>query len=554
MLTEAPLTADTARTRPRPHAPADRTRPDRPPGVVPHAVPPVQAPARRPPRRRPVPHPTPSARTGSRAGTPLPAVHLPSFSVSTAAPASLVGTDPVWHLLRRTTYGPTPQLVASVKASGTAAWIDAQLAPATIDDSACTAYLARYPTVAMTTPQLDASLERYSWDAMFELGRATVARAVFSRRQLLEVMVEFWSNHFNVTTPSGEVWDTKTVDDRAVARRYAFGRFSDMLIASATSPSMLQYLDNAYSYADAPNENYGRELLELHTVGVGAGYTQDDVVNSARILTGLTVGRHNEFAYHSDDHYVGPVRVLGFSAANADAFNGVALAKKYLTYLAKHPATAKHVVTKLVTHFVSDTPPDALVTRLVQVYLAQGTAIAPVLRALLTSPEFAASDGQKVRRPIEDVVGSLRTLGVTPAAGGADSFGSIYWTLWNLGQAPLAWHPPNGYPDVAAAWLSTSGTLGRWNAHEGVAGRWWDDGFTITAATGLLGTPAPATCGAVVDALTARLVGVRFSDAHRAALLTFLHATASTPWNGNVNWRLNDLVALVLNSPYWMQR
>ncbi len=168
-----------------------------------------------------------------RTSAQLPILRAQSVVADGAPVPNLVGTDPVWHLLRRATFGPTQALVAEVRASGSSAWLEQQLNPASIDDSACDAYLTRYPALPMTTMQIRAAYPAYSWGPMYELGRATLARALFSKRQLFEVMVEFWSNHFNVTSPSGEAWDLKVVEDREVIRRNALGKFSALLQASA---------------------------------------------------------------------------------------------------------------------------------------------------------------------------------------------------------------------------------------------------------------------------------------------------------------------------------
>ena len=497
------------------------------------------------PAPKPTPKPTPKATpppTPKPTATPTP-TPTPAPSAPAGALPNLTGTDPVWHLLRRTTFGPTPALVAEVKTLGISAWLAQQLAPAAIDDSACDAYLSRYPTLPMTTMQIRAAIPQYAWDAMFELGRATLARALFSKRQLFEVMVEFWSNHFNIATPDGDVWDLKTVDDREVIRKHALGTFSAMLLASAQSPAMLIYLNNNDSSVDTLNENYGRELLELHTVGISAGYTHAEVIDSARIMTGYRVGVHGEFAYYNDRHYVGPVKVLGFSSPNADEFAGLTLVPQYLSYLANHPSTARHLATKLATRFVSDTPSDALITALANVYLANKTAIVPVLKALFTSAEFTASIGQKTRRPLEDVIGGARALGITPGAGDAGSLSGLYWALSQMGHAPLAWQPPNGYPDVAGAWLSAGGVLRRWNAHLGLVGGWWTDGMTIPAASTLLGATPPATIGTLIDALATRLIGVRLAGAQRAA------SSANT-----IRWDLGAVTSLILSTPNWIER
>jgi uncharacterized protein (DUF1800 family) len=486
--------------------------------------------------------------TATPTPTPTPA---PSYPLPVTLVPNLLGTDPVWHLARRATFGPTPDLVAEIRTKGTSTWLDEQLNPASIDDSACDAYLTRYPSLPMTTMQIRAAYPAYSWNPMMELGRATIARALWSKRQLFEVMVEFWSNHFNITTPSGEAWDVKTVDDRDVIRGHALGRFADLLVASAKSSAMSHYLDNDVSSVDAINENYGRELLELHTVGLDAGYTQTDVVNSARLMTGYTVGVHGEFLYRNDWRYLGPVSVLGFSSPNNNNFDGLHVAEAYLDYLAHHPSTATHLATKLATRFVSDGPSADLINSLASTYLANDTALVPVLRALFTSAEFAASIGQKTKRPIEDVIGTARAIGVAPADGDATSLNGFYYLLNGLGQAPMNWGPPNGFPDQAVNWLSTAGTLGRWQAHMGLLGAWWKDGITTPAAITLVN--APADNAAFVDQLALRLLGVRLTDPQRAAVLAFLNSL-STKVADNLKWRINETSALVLDSPNWIQR
>ena len=208
------------------------------------------------------------------------------------------------------------------------------------------------------------NLEGGAWDLMFDLGVATLARAAWSERQLFEVMVDFWSNHLNVTNPSSDVWYCRHDWDRTVIRAHALGRFEDMLVASTQHPAMLLYLNNAESNKDLPNENYGRELLELHTVSVDAGYSEDEMRNSVLVLTGFGLDWDTgEFHYNKDDHYVGPVQILGFSAKNGSAAKGYTVVLDYLRYLANHPMTATHIARKLCLRFVSDTPPDSLVVR-----------------------------------------------------------------------------------------------------------------------------------------------------------------------------------------------
>ena len=475
------------------------------------------------------------------------------------------------HLLRRTTFGITPELLTDVEAVGGAQrWLEAQLAPASLPDPLCDATLARFPLASATPPQVHAAGNYGHWNAMYAVQQATFTRAVWSKRQLFEVMVEFWSNHLNITCPSSEAWATKPWDDVHVIRKHALGRFEDMLVASGTSPAMMLYLDNASSKGakpgEIPNENYGRELLELHTVGRDAGYGQSGVVDCARAFTGLSVwnpwnggteGNYGTFRYVPDWHYTGPLKVLDWTHPNSDRAAGVEVATSLLRYLARHPATARRIAHKLAVRFVSDDPPTALVDRLAATYLGSGTSIAPVLRLLFSSPEFIASTGRKYRRPFEDVVASVRAVGAVPSSDGkTGAFGAFCWLSGELGQAPLAWHPPDGYPDVAAAWVGTGSTLGRWNMHVGVAGGWWKDGIDYPGhlADRLLPTPRPADRAALVDALHARLLpGLTPPPAHREALVTFLGGHGPLK-DGDTTWLFSILVGLVLDSPLWVVR
>ncbi|WP_306205306.1 DUF1800 domain-containing protein [Actinoplanes sp. RD1] len=479
------------------------------------------------------------------------------------ATTDFLPADPLLHLLRRATYGPTPAAVADIRRLGATAWLDRQLKPATIPDPVADGLAARLPMSGMTVDAIrtrvrKGALQEYAWDAMFETGYATVARAVWSERQLFEVMTEFWSNHLNVTCPSGDVWDSRPDYDRTVVRAYALGRFADMLKASARHPAMLTYLDNRFSTRAAPNENYGRELLELHTVGLG--YSESDVKNAARLLTGLTVRWDTgKYRYDAAQHATGAVQVLGFKHANATAAGGEAAALALLDYLAVHPATAKRIVTKLCVRFVADEPPASLVTKLTKVYLDNKSAIAPVLRALFTSAEFGASAGAKTRTPYEDVVATVRTLGFGPDKAGVKGLQALYWICESAGQAPLAWAPPNGYPDVAAAWASPSGQVIRWNAHLNVAAGWWPTTLVRPDAPikEYAGSTLPATYGALIDAVATRLVGRSPAPAHREALAAFYGKSPASPLKASdaaAGWAFPYLPALLLNSPYFSLR
>jgi uncharacterized protein (DUF1800 family) len=370
-------------------------------------------------------------------------------------------------------------------------------------------------------------------------------------------MVEFWSNHLNITCPHEAVWDSRHHFDAHVVRAHALGRYADMLQAAIPHPAMLTYLNNASSTKAAPNENLGRELLELHTVGVEAGYTQADVVTCARILTGLSIDyKTGEFLYRPRSHWTGPVSVLGFTSANASA-DGAAVVTALLDHLARLPATARRIARKLAVRFVADVPPPALVERLAQVYLASDTAIVPVLRALFTSAEFAASADRKSRRPFEAMAATVRTLGLKPSQAGTDLFKHLSWSIGDQGHVPLAWAQPDGYPDTAAAWQSTAATLARWNMNLNLAAGWWPTGFVRDPLTGLLPRTLPRTHGQLVTALAARLLHRPLPVASRDALCAFLEVQAATPLTRTspaVTWRLPYLVALLLDTPAHMAR
>jgi uncharacterized protein (DUF1800 family) len=484
---------------------------------------------------------------------------LDAPSADAASLAAFVPADQGLHLLRRATWGPTPSMYATLTHLGRTAWLDRQLAPSKISDTACDALIAqRFPRTRWSISQAIANLEVGSWDVMMELSYAAIARATWSNRQLFEVMVDFWSNHLNVTNPSSDVWATRHDYDRVVIRAHALGKFHDLLVASATHPAMLLYLNNAESSKYGLNENYGRELLELHTVGVDAGYSETDMVNSAMVMTGFGIDWTTQrYLYTPDDHYTGRVTVMSWTSANTAA-DGRAVAMSYLHYLSHHPSTAKHIATQLCERFVSDTPPASLVSKLAATYLANDTAIVPVLRRLFSSSEFQRSIGAKVRRPMEDMVATLRILGVrADVAPSTDGIQGLYWMVQSLGHAPMAWAQPNGYPDTADAWRSAGGMLGRWNMHMSLAGHWWPDQLRLPPLRNLLPSRLPSTYGAFVDDLASRLVFRKLTVAHRNAVCAFLGATPSAPLHASdaaLGWRLPYVVSLILDTPYFMTR
>jgi uncharacterized protein (DUF1800 family) len=475
-------------------------------------------------------------------------------AAAAARPVDLLPADPIAHLLRRATHGPTPAALAEATRLGAGGWLDRQLDPSKIDDAACDAVIARLPLANADIPTVRAALPVHSYDAFRQLGKATVARAIWSNRQLFETTAGFWANHLHVAAPAGPLWDSRSDYDKTVTRRYAFGTFAGMLKASMKHPAMLTYLDNRSSTKAHPNENYARELMELHTVGMT--YSEADVQAAARLLTGMTVTSGGTYAYTPALHATGAVTVLGFSHPNATAAGGEAAAMAFADYLATHPATAERIATKLCVRFVADQAPATLVATLARVYLDNDTAIVPVLRALFASPEFAASVGQKVRTPFEDQTATVRALGLGPS--GELGLDALYDTLVNAGNAPLRWAPPNGFPDVAAAWASPSGFLMRCNTHLNLAAGWYPSQLTRPANMLTALVPVrPTTYGALVDALAQRLIGAPLPAAHVAAVLSVAGKLPTSPLTAAdtaVTGTLPYLIALVLDSPSFQLR
>ncbi|MFZ4519001.1 MAG: DUF1800 domain-containing protein [Microthrixaceae bacterium] len=410
-------------------------------------------------------------------------------------------------LARRATMGATPAVVDRILTIGGAAWIDEQLRPDLPDAEGL---LAGYLTLNGT----DSANDTYRSDEtrLFgELDHATLLRAVYSGRQLHEVMCQFWSSHLNVWRRMSWLTQLRTSYERDVIRPHALGRFADMLLASARSPAMLVYLDNYRSDAFAAqgvNENYGRELLELHSLGIIDGahvYTEADVRAVAKVMSGWTINWDAGAAKYSYrfapwQHSREALSVLGgaWSRPARTYGQGETDGVSLVTFLARHPSTARYLSWKLVRHFVDDEPPRGLVDRLAAVYLANDTAIAPVLRALFLSDEFAASAGKKVSRPFEWMTAALRA---TRAAIGTDPVGHAAGRLslagQTLGQPLHERHTPDGWPDRAVDWISAEGLLKRWEFAARLARNQVTDAAQAQRVTvdpaALLPSPLPAT-------------------------------------------------------------
>ncbi len=487
------------------------------------------------------------------------------------------GRDEIVHVLNRITFGPRPGDIAEVEKMGLRPYIEQQLHPETIDDSALDQQLAGFDLLRMSPPQLyqmydderknnvkrqaklalaaagggpntnqmaapamplspEAKLAKMveqagqyrSVAAIGQLEQAKLVRAVDSERQLQEVLVDFWGNHFNIDVKKGPGRVLKIADDRDVIRPHIWGSFRDLLEASAKSPAMLFYLDNASNTvartvterevmftgqvnekmtengnaAIAPavpkvgdkkggiNENYARELMELHTLGVDGGYTQADVQEVARCFTGWTIDRPTgQFVFRPRQHDNGAKIVLGHQIP---AGGGLQDGEKVLDILCADPACAHHIALELCQRFVSDDPPTGLVERIATVFQQTGGNLRQVTEAILTSPEFLspANYNNKIKSPLEFAVSAVRPSEsaivpqqpapfdkLLPATEGSAILGragaaerlskrprqSLNWHIYELGEPLFACTPPTGYKEVSKFWVSPGALIERLN-------------------------------------------------------------------------------------------
>jgi uncharacterized protein (DUF1800 family) len=500
-----------------------------------------------------------------------------------AAPATDDAT--IVHVLNRLTWGPRPGDVEAMRAKGLERWIDAQLHPERIDDSAVEKRVAALETHGLSSEELlkgyelpreakretqkrraelgegasemdqgrarrelvqkyGSQMQGSPRQVIAELQESKLLRATLSERQLDEVLVDFWLNHFNVYAQKGPVRFLAADHERAI-RAHAWGRFEDLLVATAKSPAMLFYLDNWLSADPAAaarrservrrfgprmarradvtpeemrealgrrsglNENYARELLELHTLGVDGGYTQKDVTEVARAFTGWTIRglRQNApvFAFDARLHDPADKLVLGRTVKAA----GEAEGREILHRLATSPTTARFISWKLARRLVADDPPAALVDRAAATFERTGGEIREVVRTIVTAPEFYAADVRqaKLKTPLEFVVSAVRASGASVA-----SARELAKRVADMGMPLYLQQPPTGYKDTAEAWVSTSGLVARLNfALDLSAGR--IPGIELPPSAF---SPTPGT--SVADGVAARLLPAGLSPSTRATL------------------------------------
>ena len=385
--------------------------------------------------------------------------------VQTLKGAPLTEREKVIHVLNRLSFGPRPGEVDKVLAEGGwEKWVDAQLEPEKVQDAALEDELPqRFPWVKMSIGEMRQKYKigenQYNAPELRRgLPNEVLYRAAVSNRQFQEVMCDFWRNHFFVNLPVRDApsrsWTTPDYEQNVV-RKHAFGKFKNMLYASATHPAMLEYLDNYMSKANAWNENYAREVMELHTLGADRGYTETDVLELSKTLTGWTYDRDLKFVFRADWHQPGTKKVLG-RMMPAGKEGG----EQALYMLANHPNCAAFISEKLCRYLVNDNPPPALVRKVAGVFRESGGDLPKVYRAILTSPEFVARENYraKFRTPFEFTVAALRATNARVADGTQTCA-----VIAKMGEPIYDCEDPTGFYDQAEAWMDAGVLTTRWD-------------------------------------------------------------------------------------------
>jgi uncharacterized protein (DUF1800 family) len=431
------------------------------------------------------------------------------------------------RLVRRATMGITRDELARANSMGYQGYLMYQLNYERLDDSAADSFVStKYPLLAQTGDILFSSDARTVQNQLID---STIYRAAFSKRQLYQRMVEFWSDHFNIDYD--KVQYLKVLDDRDVIRKNALGKVSNIVKASAKSSAMLVYLDQNISNNRAPNQNYARELMELHTLGVDGGYSQNDVAELSRVLTGWTIQGRGNFFFNPNIHDWGAKTVLGVNIPAGSPSLGQEGMKEgdmIIDVLLKHPSTARFIATKMLKWLLTPTPSDAQISTIAAVYRATGGDIKSMVRAILND-EWVAAAPLKLKRPFHYQVSALR--GLVPTV---NTITLMTNQLALLGQSLFAWDTPDGYPDKAEYWAGN--ILPRWNFAVTLSNLKGTD-IAIDLAPYRSGTPDN-----VVDLLDQNLFGGEMDPVTRAGLLTYVRG-------GTFNdTRITETISLALSS------
>ena len=487
------------------------------------------------------------------------AASTPAAGTPTAPPAGSnlpIATARERLHLNRFGTGFTQAALAGLRAAGsTEAWLEAQMVPGSVPESAKVAEVDGWFPDLRRTPAEKAATNsggsKKAWEYGHDLGNWSILRRTYSERSVLETMVEFWTSVLHIPTGHDRAWVYQH-DYDATIRRLAFGTYEDLLIACSLHPAMRVYLDNWRSVRGKPNENQGRELLELHSVGRDGGYTEAMVKASAVLLSGYTVDWGKTYApvYNTSAHTTGPVQVLDFTHANASS-DGQAATLAYLKYLAHHPATARYLMTKLATFFVSDSPSQELIDALAAVYLSSGTSIPAVLRELSAHPEFLTSEGLKVRTPVQDLVATARALDVQVNAPTSTNSWAFHANYVHGGPRLFSWPRPDGPPLTGRAWSSASRLFSSYKMHRNQAGGYYPPQATYRKGASWLPTKG-MRFDAYVDHLCRSWLG-RAADARlvqAACQVTSISAsTTITATHAAATYRFVRLANALLDTP-----
>jgi uncharacterized protein (DUF1800 family) len=434
------------------------------------------------------------------------------------------------RLARRITLGLTYGDAQRARALGYYGYLDEQLNHESIDDSACEAVITqRYPLLAQQGTDLYAI---GNGTLLSQLQESTLYRAAFSKRQLYQRMVEFWSDHFNISFQ--KVGYLKLLDDREVIRKNALGKFSTLLKASAHSGAMLLYLDQQNSRRQSPNQNYARELMELHTLGVDGGYTQTDVAELSRVLTGWTIAGRGDFAFSPSLHDFTAKTLLGTALPAVSSLNqtnpaGVQEGEQVLDLLLAHPSTAKFIAKKMLAWLLWYEPTQAMIDRVASVYTTTGGDIKAMVRASLDF-SYLQQAPAKLKRPFHWLVSALRATQPT-----GTSLASTNRLLSSLGHIQFNWDTPDGYPDLMEYWAGN--LLPRWNASTTIANANGTDIRVDVAPLQALGTAE-----AIVSEIGRRVFGGEMGDRTRAELVAYLKPAPTSAT------RVREALALALAS------
>ncbi len=496
------------------------------------------------------------------AAAPLPSAPILPQRLSTLSGSLELSSTLAWHLARRVCPAPTAAIVADINKRGYNAWIERQLYPSKLKDTTAKTMVTKHLSWATkTTKQVAKASHGQPWRAGKAMSTSRTIWQLYTKRYLFESMVDTMADHLYISA-DGKANSFVGWFDWTVLRKYALGKYSNMLYAAITHPAMQIYLDNHLNSADNPNENLGRELLELHTVGVG-NYTEDDVRQSALLLTGHGLDwKKYTYRFAEWDHYVGPLKIMDFTHPNASRKAGPDALRKYLWYLAHHPATARRIARRLAVRYVSDSPSDALVESLAQVYLNNDTSLRATMRALLHSDEFKNSIGEKWRRPQEAMATMIKAQKpgkIKPNGKQSGNLwnilGTVEWLLSTGGHVPRMWPVVNGYPDQARDWMATQDMLAHFDAAFARV-NWKDKEIPVKSWASALGITTKMTAEQAAARITYRLTGYSWNAADLAVVTARLRGgyTGATLTKTQIKNRLPLAVHLVFCSPYFMLR